>query len=339
MTENTKSNELDIRKRQIPVFIRVLNNIGIYIVIILLLIAGSFISPNFLNISNLGNTIQAVAFLGIAAAGMAFVTYSGHFADMSMPITMALAGSVTISTIRFGFVQGVICGLLAGVLIGVINAIVVGKIRANPIIWTLAVNFVVSGMMRLVYRNRQIYPDVEAAGSNAGEIFIAISRTYIFGIPLAVITMIAIIIILQFVLSSTLFGKQLKIVGSNYEVAKMSGINVTKILIITYIICALASSIAGIFITSLAKVGAYYNGEGYDFKAVTAVVLGGMTLAGGRGNLIGVLGGVLTVGLISNIMTLIGIGTFEQQIVTGIIFIFIVWLNSNSLKKAGLDNE
>ena len=325
----------DTRKLKVSYAVTVLNNFGIYVVIIILLIMGIFVDDGFFTFSNMKNTIQAVAFLGIAASGMAFVTYSGNFADMSMPIIMALAGSVTVSTLKFGFIPGIICGLLVGVFIGVINGIVVGKFRANPIIWTLAVNFLLSGAMRLIYSNKQIYPD---DNSNAGELFIAISRVYIGPIPLCVIFMLIIIIIAQFVLNKTIYGKQLRIIGTNYDVARMTGIYVTKNLIITYILSAVTSSMAGIFITSLAKVGAYYNGEGYDFKAVTAIVLGGMTLSGGRGNLFGVLGGVFTVGLLSNIMTLIGIGTFEQQVVTGIIFILIVWLNSNSLKKAGLDN-
>lgn len=81
--------------------------------------------------------------------------------------------------------------------------------------------------------------------------------------------------------------------------------------------------------------GAYYNGEGYDFECVTAVLLGGMTLAGGKGSMIGVFGGVLTVGLLTNVMNLLGISTFNQYLVQGLVFLLIVWINTNSARKLG----
>lgn len=311
---------------------------GVYGIIVILLIAGVFINENFFSINNFKNIIQAGAFLGILCAGMAFITYSGHFADMSAPITIALSGIIAVSCIKFGIVLALLAGISAGLLVGLVNGIVIGKFKANPIIWTLAMNFVVSGIIRWAYSNKQIYPDVESGGTVAGDIFTNISRTYFLGIPLSVYIMLAMLLIGQFILSKTRYGRQLKIIGSNMETAKLTGINVSRNIMIAYLLASFAAAIAGIFVTSFGKVGAYYNGEGYDFRAVTAIVIGGMTLNGGRGNMIGVLGGVLTIGLLSNIMTFIGIGTFEQQIVTGTIFILIVWINTNSLRKLGRDD-
>ena len=340
MSESTIAvkNQGDVRKLESDKVTKLINKFGVYLMIILLMIVGVFVNPKFLSLDNFKNIIQAVAFLGIACSGMAFITYSGHMADMSLPITIALSGIVTVSLLRFGFVVGIAGGITAGLLVGLINAIVIGKFRANPIIWTLSLNFLLSGVIRWAYSNRQIYPDVETGGSIAGDMFTNISRTYILGIPLGVIVMLVMLLAGQFILSKTKYGKQIKIVGSNMEVAQMTGINVTKVVSKAYLLSAFAASVAGIFITSFGKVGAYYNGEGYDFRAVTAIIIGGMTLVGGKGNMIGVLGGVFTIGLLSNVMTLIGIGTFEQQIVTGIIFILIVWMGSKSSRKLGLDN-
>jgi ribose/xylose/arabinose/galactoside ABC-type transport system permease subunit len=120
-------------------------------------------------------------------------------------------------------------------------------------------------------------------------------------------------------------------------VARLSGINVVRSIILVYVINAVCCGIAGIFLASIAKTGAYYNGDGYDFRAVTSVLLGGMTLAGGRGTMYGVFGGVVTIGMLSNIMNLIGISTFNQWLVQGIVFLFIVWLNTNSSRKLGRD--
>jgi len=212
----------------------------------------------------------------------------------------------------------------------------VGKFRAHPIIWTMAFNFVVSGIVRWIYGGTQIYPDMIAANNpRAVETLNIISRSAIFGIPRMIIVMVLMFIAGHFILTRTKFGNQLKIVGSSYEVARLSGINVVKSIILVYVINAVCCSIAGIFLASLAKTGAYYLGDGYDFRAVTSVLLGGMTLAGGRGHIIGVFGGVITIGMLSNIMNLIGIPTFNQWLVQGIVFLFIVWLNTNSSRKLG----
>jgi ribose/xylose/arabinose/galactoside ABC-type transport system permease subunit len=104
------------------------------------------------------------------------------------------------------------------------------------------------------------------------------------------------------------------------------------------VICAFTATIAGLAITSLSRVGAWYNGEGYDFRAVTAIVIGGMTLAGGRGSIVGVLGGTIVIGLMNNIMTLLGIGTFSQDIIRGAIFILVVAINAKNLRSMGRDD-
>lgn len=338
-TENKKAlNENITHEKSGGKILDITSRFGVYGIIIVLLFVGLFINPKFFSIGNFKNIIQAGAFLGILCAGMAFITYSGHFADMSAPITIALSGIIAVSCIKAGLLVALLAGTGAGLLVGLINGIVIGKFKANPIIWTLAMNFVVSGIIRWAYSNKQIYPDVESGGTVAGDMFTNISRTYIAGIPLSVYIMIALLLIGQFILSKTRYGKQLKIIGSNMDTAKLTGISVERNIIIAYVLASFAAAIAGIFVTSFGKVGAYYNGEGYDFRAVTAIVIGGMTLSGGRGNMVGVLGGVLTIGLLSNIMTFIGIGTFEQQIVTGAIFILIVWINTNSLRKLGRDD-
>ena len=102
---------------------------------------------------------------------------------------------------------------------------------------------------------------------------------------------------------------------------------------IAFIISAITASIGGVFIASLSKSAAYYYGSGYDFAAITAIVLSGVILEGGTGSMIGVLGGVLTMGLLSNVLTLIGMGTFSQEIVRGVVFIIVVWVTSFSKKK------
>ena len=318
-------------------FMVLINRVGIYAIVVLLLIIGGIIAPGkYFTAANILSTIQAIALLGMVSVGMSFVTFSSNYADMSAPMTIAFSGMITVTTLWMGFWPAVLCGIITGVAMGLINGLMIGKFRAHPIIWTMAFNFVISGIVRWLYSGTQVYPDRIAANNpQAVEIFTSLSRSSLLGIPKMILVMILMFIIGYFLFTGTKFGNQLKVVGSSYEVARLSGINVVSSIILVYVINAVCCAIAGIFLASLSKTGAYYTGDGYDFRAVTSVLLGGMTLAGGRGHIVGVFGGVITIGMLTNIMNLIGIPTFNQWLVQGIVFLFIVWLNTNSSRKLG----
>lgn len=331
----------DLRAQEMNKFMLVVNRLGVYVVVLLLVAAGAIVNAKgFFTVDNLRSVLQAVSILGMVAVGISFVVYTSNFNDMSAPMIISLAGMLSVTTIRLGFIPAVLIGVGAGTAMGLINGIMVGKFRAHPIVWSMAFNFVLSGIVRWLYGGNQVYPDIIAGDdSPAVKTFFAISRTNIqigdFGLPIMVLVMAILFILAGFVLKRTKFGNQAKIVGSNYEVARLSGINVVKTIILVYVICAFCCSIAGVFLASMSKMGAYYNGDGYDFRGCTAVLLGGMTLAGGKGDMIGTFGGVLTMGLLQNVMNLIGISTFTQYLVLGLTFLLIVWINTNSDRKLG----
>ena len=322
----------------IPKFNQLINKFGIYSIIILFIVLGTILfQGKFLSPQNFLNIIDALTILGIAAIGVAFVTYSGHYADLSIPTTMAFAGIVAIEALRFGIVLAVLAAISTGLVLGLVNAFAIGKLKANPIIWTLAMAFVTKGLMRWIWLNKAIYP---SEADPAAKIFLNLYRMNIYGrISLPLVTVIILAILAQVLLTRTQFGKQLKVVGASYEVAKMTGINVTRLIGGAFLLSAFTAAIVGIFITSLGKMGAYYQGAGYDFDAVTAIVISGMTLSGGRGDIIGVLGGVFLVGLLKNILTLLGVGTFSQGVIQGLMFIIVVGLHTHALRKSGRDNE
>jgi ribose/xylose/arabinose/galactoside ABC-type transport system permease subunit len=308
---------------------------GIYFVALLLLMAGTFVSNEFLTPKNLMSILNAISLLGIAAAGMAFVTYSGNMADLSIPSIMAFSGIISVATLPLGLAPALVLGISAGMLIGAMNGYVVGRFNANPILWTLAVAFFMEGFMRFTWSNNQVYPDIEPG--TAGAAFIDIFRLSIGPVPLIVALMALMFVTCHLVLRRTRFGIESKLVGSSKAAAKTTGINVPRVVLMDFLAAAFCASIAGIFITSMNKLGVFYLGKGYDFKSVTAVVIGGMMLSGGRGNMLGVFGGVLVIGLLANIMTFIGINTFQQNIVTGAIFIVVVGLHQYQLRKRGKD--
>ena len=326
-------------KYPITPVVSIVQKLGVYGLVLIVAALGIGASPNFLTLSTLLSVLDSSMLLGIVAVGVAFVTYSGNYADLSVPTTMAFSGVVAVEVLQFGIGVALMAGLLTGLVIGVVNGVVVGKWRANPIIWTLAMSFVVKGLMRWIWQNKQIYPDVKGGETAAGRIFTELYRFEVLPkVAIPAVVLVFLVIIGQYVLKRTQFGQQLKLVGSNPKAAAMTGINVPLVVGMTFVISASAAAVAGIFITSLSKVGAYYNGDGFDFAAVTAIVVGGLTLAGGRGDIVGVLGGVFVIGLMRNVMTLYGMGTFSQQIVTGIVFISVVGLNAVSLRKLGQDD-
>ncbi|MGA2976136.1 MAG: ABC transporter permease [Spirochaetia bacterium] len=334
----------DYRALRAGSFSSIVNTAGVYGIALLFVLLGAVLQVtgvigNFLSPKNLLNIVDAVALVGIVAVGMGFVTYSGNFADLSVPTTMGFTGYICIELLRYGFVLAVLVALAVGLLIGLLNGFVVGKFKANPIIWTLAVNYVTMGMIRLIWANKQIYPDMRGSGQNAIALFDAIYRLRFFNlIGLPLVLLVVLVIIGQFVLTRTSFGIKLKLTGSSPRAAKLSGIAVERGIMLSFVLAAFTATIAGLAVTSLSRVGAWYNGAGYDFKAVTAVVIGGMTLAGGRGNILGVLGGSLIIGILNNIMTLLGVGTFSQDMVRGAIFIVVVGINALSLRRLGRDD-
>jgi len=256
-------------------------------------------------------------------------------ADLSIPAIMAFSGIIAVAALPLGLVPAIALGIAAGMAIGAMNGLVVGLFRANPILWTLAVAFFMEGFMRFTWSNNQIYPDTTPG--TAGAAFIGLFRITIGPVPLIVVVMLLMFALGHIVLTRTRFGAETRLVGSSPAAAKTSGINVPRVVFVDFLAASIAASVAGIFLTSMNKLGVFYLGKGYDFRCVTAVVIGGMMLSGGRGHMLGVLGGVLVIGLLSNIMTFMGINTFQQNIATGTIFILVVWLQQYRLRKRGKD--
>ena len=273
------------------------SGLGIYGVALLLLGVGRMVSADFLTAENMLAILHAVALLGMVASGMAFVTFSGHMADLSLPAIMAFSGIIGVAALPWGLPIALLCGVSAGMLIGALNGLVIGRFHANPILWTLAVAFFMEGLMRFTWSNNQVYPDITPGSSGAA--FVGIFRTDVGPLPLAVVVMLLMLGLGQLAMTKTRFGRETRYVGSSRAAAATSGIQVPRVVLLNFLVAAFAASVAGIFITSMNRLGVFYLGQGYDFKAVTAVVIGGVMLSGGRGNMLGVLGGVLVIGLLA----------------------------------------
>ena len=333
--------KVDKRKVEINKFSLIFNKLGIYVVVLLLIVAGVILSGGqFFSASNIQSILEASALIGMVSAGLMFVVYSGNMNDMSIPMTMAMAGMLTVQFINLGFIPALLIGIASGALIGFINGLMIGKFRAHPIIWSWGFNLLLSGIVRVVWQGKQLYADTVAKptefAQRAANTFYAISRTYLTSfISLMAVVMIVMFAIAWFIHSKTTFGQKLKIIGTNYDVAKFSGINCTKVLITAYMICGICAATGGIFFSALRKTSSYENGMGYDFSCLTTVLLGGVQLCGGKGSVIGAFGGVLAYSILNNILSWIGLDTYSKYLVQGIVFLFIVWLNTYSNRKLG----
>ncbi len=314
--------------------VRLLNKAGVFLMVALLLLAGAaFFQSQFLSEANALSVIRSVTIIGLIAVGVTFITYGGHYVDLSIPNLIALVGFVTVSTLKWGMVPSLACGLGAGLTVGLINGYIVGYLRLNPIIWTLAMNFLLAGFVKWAFVG-QVYPDIEPG--TAGHSFLQLSEYELPGrIPLATAILAAMVPLAGFAMKRTRFGTQVQQTGSAYEAARLSGIDVRRVVLMTFMVSALCTSIAAIFLASGAQSATFELGKGYDFTAVTAVVLGGVMLSGGVGTCLGVIGGVLVIGLLDNITALMGWSTFDQVIVKGVVFASVVGLTSWFARKGG----
>lgn len=312
--------------------------LGIYAVALVLLLVGRCISDEFWKTEKLLQVVKDVSILGIVALGLSLVTCCGRYVDLSIPAMMAVSGIVSVILLPGGFVVALAGGLAAGTLIGLVNGIVVGCFRLNPIIWTLAVMSLADGITRWAYGGTWVYVD---EGTAPGRLFAGLYRAEIGGaVPLAVLLFVAAAAATYFLRSHTGFGKKVKLTGASSAAARLSGIATGRVIATAFAISGFAAAIGGIIKTSFNMYGDVESGLTYDFQAITAVVIGGTALSGGRGSTIGVVGGVLVIGLLGHVMPLLpGIGQDEQFLIRGGIFIAVVGLSSWFLRRGGSDSE
>ncbi|MGA2499366.1 MAG: ABC transporter permease [Tepidisphaeraceae bacterium] len=310
---------------------------SVYLFVFALLVLGRAISHEFWSAGNLLQVLKDVAILGIVSVGVAFISYSGHYVDLSIPAIMSCCGIVAVYLLPYGLAPAILAALAAGVVLGWINGLMVGYLRLNPILWTLAALSVFDGTMRWAYGGKWVYVRQDTP---AGAAFAALYRGSWPGvIPIAVGLFVLVALAGYVLMKHTGFGRQLKLAGASYSTARLTGINVRRTVMLAFVVSGITSAVAGLLKTSFTMYGDVEIGLGYDFQAVTAVVLGGVTLAVGRGSMIGVIGGVLVIGLLGRILPLIpGIGQNEQFIIRGILFIAVVGLNMYSLRRSGRDD-
>lgn len=301
--------------------------IGPLVGLIIFSIILGLMNENFLTLSNMLNLLRQVSVNALIAFGMTFVILTAGI-DLSVGSMLALGSALTAGLLASGMdpILSVFIGLLIGLVLGAVNGLIITKGKVAPFIATLATMTIYRGAT-LVYTD-----GMPITGLSDSFSFEMIGRGYFFGIPFPVIIMIVAFIILYFVQRKTVFGRQVYAVGGNEEAAKLSGIKTDRVKIWVYALTGMLAVLAGIIMTSRLDSAQPTAGTGYELDAIAAVVIGGTSLAGGRGRIVGTLIGALIIGVISNGLNLLNVSSFYQQIVKGAIILIAV-LFDRSQKK------
>ena len=296
----------------------------IWLALLALILCMALISDVFLSPTNLLNVLRQVTIVGLVAVGMTVALMGGNF-DLSVGATVTLAAVVAIDLqpvdpFRTALAIAVPVGL--GLAVGLFNGLIVGGLRANSIIVTVGVQFVIIGSVLLYVSGQHVWVE------NASAFFTAISEGYTLGVPNPVYLLILAVAAGHLLMTRTVFGRRVLAIGGNLEAARLAGITITRHISITFAISGCMAALAGILVASRVRNLDPTAGIGYEFAALTAVVLGGTQLTGGRGNLLNTLAGVLILGIIANGMTLLAMSFNIQLLIQGVILVSAVAFDS-----------
>jgi ribose transport system permease protein len=289
----------------------------IYAIVVVFVVVASILSPTFRDFSNLMDVLRQSTVLGLVTIGQLFVMLAGGI-DMSVGMMARVIGlgiAVAMTTLGLPPLAAIPLALLAGTLIGFANGVIVARFSAQPFIATL-------GMMGILYGVALAISD--GPTKMVPIVMLSIYDTSFGPVPAAVIAMAAIWALAWWILRATRFGRGVYAVGGSPKVARLAGLNGERIVMATYAISGLVSAAAGIFLIARSGVGNPNMAIGLEFQSIVAAAIGGISLYGGRGSVVGALGAVILVSLVSNLFDLFQISAYYQDLTLGLIVVFAV---------------
>ena len=284
--------------------------------------------PRFATEGNIRNILIQVSINALIASGMTFVILSDGI-DLSVGSVAALTGIASAAMIKqfpgahlaVSLTVIILSSLVVGSICGFVNGFCVAKLNVPPFIATLAMMNVARGLAYVTTNARPIFGLPSSFG------WVGLGR--VGTIPATIILMVIVLIVSYVVLSRTCFGRYIYAVGSNKEVAKLAGINVTRIKISVYVICGILSALAGVVLASKLQNGQATAATGYELNAIAAVAMGGTSMSGGRGGIPQTILGLLVIGIINNALSLLGVSSYWQTIAMGVIILIAVVMDQN----------
>jgi ribose transport system permease protein len=303
---------------------------GALIILFLLVVAFTIVTPDFLTVNNLVNILRQYSVLMILAVGQTLVIVSRGI-DLSVASTAALSGSVMGVVYAYWAwpePASLLVGLAAGVAVGAFNGFVITRLGVPDFIATLGTFVAVRGIALLVTDGLPV-PDFERAveGRTLPGTISTLGVDSLLGMPLIAVVALVCALIGGFILSRTRLGRSAYAIGGNTEAARMSGIKVERSKMWIYVISGLLAAVGGFMLTGRQASANALMGEGLELQSIAAVVIGGTNLFGGEGRMSGTVIGVLIIGVLSNGLSIAGVAEFWQRVVNGLIIVAVVALD------------
>lgn len=292
----------------------------IFVIFIALVIVLTCLKPSFITPGNLVNILKQASINGILAFGMMFVIVAGGF-DMSVGSTVAFTGilAAMLGQGQYPLIVPLVVAMLGGLAVGIVNGVGVAVGNLPPFIMTLGTMTAVRGLALLASNGKPVI--------GISPQYKAVAASSIFGIPMLSVFLAVIIMICSFVLAKTVYGRRVYACGGNLLAARVSGINTTRIRISTFAIAGLLAGLCGFLMTSRVTIGQPTAAESYEMDAITACVVGGVSMSGGVGKPWGVVVGCLLITVIANGLDIMGVSSHWQRIVKGAIIVLAVLID------------
>ncbi|MCD7763426.1 MAG: ABC transporter permease [Lachnospiraceae bacterium] len=290
----------------------------VYIILVVLIIFFSIFNPRFLSTRNIYNLITQSTYIVIAGMGICFVMIGGGI-DLSVGYQMAVVGCVSgIIMVETSLPWWIVwpIGIVLGFLMGTLNGVIASKLHLFPLIVTIATSEVFKGIAYTITSSKSY--------SGMPDAFRALYKTKLFGLPLDVYLTILVVVATWIVLNKTHFGRDILAVGGNKECARLSGIRADLIQTLCFSITGAVFAIATLDMLAQQNMTSATTGPGTEITCLTAAIIGGISMMGGKGNVIGMVAGIFVMQMISNGMQLAGWGSYTQYTVKGIILLLAI---------------
>ncbi|MBQ8263830.1 MAG: ABC transporter permease [Oscillospiraceae bacterium] len=301
-------------------------------ILVLIMIVMAIFQPRFFRVTNMYSILLSISLYGIMACGMLTVILVGGI-DLCQGSTAAMAGVLMTSyTMNHGytpeaFFTGVAIGLGSAILLGLFHGIECAYFKIPAFVLTFATQYAIVGLVNVYTNATYLQPLTDG-------IYYFVGNGKVFGIPMPIVIFVIYAIIISFVLSYTKFGRRIYAVGGNPEAAELDGVNSKVHIISAYVLSSISAAIGGMVLCCMNQQAAYSTASGYEGKVLTAMVVGGINLAGGEGKVSGAVFGALLVGVINNILILLNVPATYQNFVQGVIIICAVALNVYTRRKS-----
>lgn len=315
-----------LQGRSLGKYGRYLQKYGIYIGFLAVFVAFSILSPHFLSTNNILNIIVQCSIIAIIGAGQTLVILTGGI-DLSVGSIVAAVSIMVGLLLSAGIPIAValLLGAVAGLSLGLLNGIAVSYGQVPPFIMTLGMMGMARGAALALNGGQPV------AGFPAA--FEKIATGAPGGVPIFVVYTALIFVFMYFILDRTRFGRHLYAVGGNRQTARLSGVRVKRVETLAYALSGLFAGIGALLLTARLNYATPTAGTGYELDAIAAVVIGGTSLAGGEGGIIGTLVGALLLGMLRNGLTILNVSAYYQQIIIGAVIVGAVFLDR--LKERG----